>query len=216
MTGRVSMYDAIDSHVQKGKESLWTSTPAIVDSYNSETQTINAKLALHITTNLEQPLDSPLLQDIPVIFPSAGGGILSFPIQKGDNVLLVFAKNSLDKWKVGKGDKVVLDSKRSHNLSDAIAIIGLTTTQNTLSLNPEDVELKYTDNSITLKTDGSIDVMVKDKLAVNNSTDELISVLSDALQAVADITTNTAYGVSPINNKPDVLAIKARLDTFKK
>lgn len=62
--------------------------------------------------------------------------------------------------------------------------------------------------TMTLKPDG--------KITIDNGQHELIQVLSDTLQQVSDITTNTIYGGStPINNKTAVQTVKTQLDTFK-
>src|SRR5690606_41493045 len=58
-------------------------------------------------------------------------------------------------------------------------------------------------NSIIMNADGSIDVNVADKFSVTNNTGELIDWFSQTLQAISEITTNTTYGVTPINNKAD-------------
>lgn len=215
MSGKVTLYDAIDSHIKRFSNTLYTALPAIVESYNAAKQTVDCKPTLNMTTNYGQELPMPTLKDVQVMFPSAGGGILSFPIKAGDNVLLVFSKNSIDMWKSGKGTPVKLDSKRSHSISDAIAIVGLHTATNNLAPNPDDVELKFKDNSITLKSDGSVEVKSKSTVKIQNDSVELIDLLSRVLDEVTLITTNTVYGVSPINNLANFAALKAELDTLK-
>lgn len=210
------IYDTIKSHIDNFETQLFTSLPATVLSWNSEEQTISARPVM-----LEPYTDGdvsklPTINDIPVTFPSAGGGSLTFPIKIGDEVLLVFSARNYDSWwETGEVDSLST-TQRFHEITDAIAILGLTSKNKSVKANVEDVELKFNDNSIQLKKDGTIEVVTKDTISITNSNEELVNVLSDALQAIADITTKTQYGFSPIVNKSDVLAVKQRLDTFKK
>lgn len=66
----------------------------------------------------------PVVTNVPLVFPGAGGMRISFPVAKGDTVLLVFSERSLDSWLVRGGEVDPLDDRR-HSLSDAVAIPGL-------------------------------------------------------------------------------------------
>lgn len=66
----------------------------------------------------------PVIPEVPVLFPGGGGFSVTFPVQRGDVVLLVFSEASLDKFLVRDGIVDPQDDRR-HNISDAIAIPGL-------------------------------------------------------------------------------------------
>lgn len=215
MAGKITLYDAIDSHIKRFRDNLYTALPAVVEKYNSDKQTVDVTPTLNMTTNKGQELPWATLRDVQVMFPSAGGGLLSFPVKKGDTVLLVFSKNSLDAWKNGSGNPVKLNSKRSHSASDAIAIVGLYTTQTNLSPNPDDVELKFNDNSIILKEDGNIEIKTNSTIKIQNNSTELIGLLSNLIEEITNITTNTIYGPTPINNIAALQSIKDELDTLR-
>ena len=70
------------------------------------------------------PLSLPVITNVPIVWPGAGGFRLTFPVAVGDSVLLVFADRSLDVW-LAKGGEVDPGDPRRHALSDAIAIPGL-------------------------------------------------------------------------------------------
>lgn len=65
----------------------------------------------------------PVVPNVPIVFPGAGGFCVTFPVNVGDFVLLVFADRSLDKW-IGSGSEVDPVDPRRHALSDAFAIPG--------------------------------------------------------------------------------------------
>jgi hypothetical protein len=71
-----------------------------------------------------QVLSIPVVTNVPVIWPGAGGMRVTFPIAVGDTVLLLFSDRSLDVWLAQGGEVDPLDP-RKHALSDAVAIPGL-------------------------------------------------------------------------------------------
>jgi hypothetical protein len=71
-----------------------------------------------------EALSVPVIANVPVVWPGAGGFRLTFPIAAGDTVLLVFSDRSLDQW-LAKGGEVDPRDPRRHALPDAVAIPGL-------------------------------------------------------------------------------------------
>ena len=67
----------------------------------------------------------PVIPCVPVVFPAAGGFSVTFPVNVGDTVLLVFASQSLDNWLFSDGHDTDPDDPRRHGLTDAIALPGL-------------------------------------------------------------------------------------------
>lgn len=65
----------------------------------------------------------PILPDVPVVFPRGGGVTLTFPVNPGDECLLVFSDRCIDFWWQNGGIQEAVDP-RQHDLSDAFAIVG--------------------------------------------------------------------------------------------
>lgn len=106
-----------------------TAIPGRVQSYDASTQTADVQpliKAKHRGEDSSLVTESlPVIPHVPVVFPGAGGMRITFPMQRGDTVLLVFSEASLDIWQnQGGGPVDPLDVRRFH-LSDAIAIPGL-------------------------------------------------------------------------------------------
>ena len=75
-----------------------------------------------VLPNLDGELVSeqlPVLSDVPVLFPRAGGFFISFPIQPGDFVQLVFNEVSIDDWMAGASSTIV--SGERFNLQGAVS-----------------------------------------------------------------------------------------------
>lgn len=107
---------------------LHTAMPGRVESYDAATQTCDVLPQL----KLQRPdgdggfraCDLPVLPSIPVCFPRGGGFFLSFPLQKGDFVLVVFSERSLSNWRQ-KGEASSPGDTRMHSLAGAVAIPGV-------------------------------------------------------------------------------------------
>lgn len=104
--------------------------PGIVDSWDKDTQTVKVRPAIReILSNggKETEQEIPLLVDVPVVFPCAGGAdgyVMTITPAKGDECLVVFADMCIDAWWQSGGVQSQAD-KRRHDLSDGFAIIGV-------------------------------------------------------------------------------------------
>lgn len=112
-------------HRQRG---LHTSMPGRVESYDAASQTCEVLPQLKI----QRPdgeggytaCDLPVLPSVPVCFPRGGGFFVSFPIQKGDFVMVVFSERAIGNWRQ-KGEASNPGDLRMHSLAGAVAIPGV-------------------------------------------------------------------------------------------
>jgi hypothetical protein len=109
-----------------------TALPAKVEKYDPTTQTVDVKPTLKpyalAEGNVPEPRALPVITNVPLVFPGAGGFRITFPVKVGDVVLLVFSESSLEAWQSSDGQHDLAPGDfRRHNLSDAIAIPGLHT-----------------------------------------------------------------------------------------
>lgn len=103
--------------------------PAQVTAYDASTQLASVKplvaewFAAEGETDVEQvPL--PVVPNVPVVQPGAGGFRVTFPVQVGDVVEVIVSDRSLDAWLDQGGSQAPSDLRR-HHLTDAVAIPGL-------------------------------------------------------------------------------------------
>ena len=111
---------------QQASNRLRVAIPGIVQSYDASQQTVTVQVALREKLSIdgnENWVDIPLLLDVPIIFPSSGGHVLTLPITSGDEVLVVFGDCCIDAWWQSGGVQNQIDTRR-HDLSDAFAIPG--------------------------------------------------------------------------------------------
>lgn len=98
--------------------------PAIIVQFDSQKQTASVQPAIKDTLQ-GNFVALPELSDVPVQFPRAGGYSLTFPVKAGDECLLVFSDMCIDGWWQLGGIQNQAE-KRRHDLSDACAILGIT------------------------------------------------------------------------------------------
>lgn len=161
--GSQAEYDALKSEELSAQ--IRVAMPAIVTRVNLEAQTVEVKLALQGkvlgATGEAEWVNYPILPDVPIIFPRAGGFALTFPVKVDDECLVVFADRCIDAWWQSGGVQKPMD-ERLHDLSDAFALFGVTSQPRRLqSVASNAVELRddKRENFISLKA-GSLDIKI--------------------------------------------------------
>lgn len=106
---------------------MWTAMPAMVTKVNLTAMTLEVQPTIQgVISNsdgTETNVNLPVLVDVPICFPSAGGFTLTFPIVVNDEVLVIIASRCIDSWWQSGGVGVPIES-RMHDLSDGFAILG--------------------------------------------------------------------------------------------
>lgn len=95
----------------------------------------------------EEWVDLPELPDVPLFFPSGGGMIMTFPVAVGDECWVAFSSRCLDAWFQAGGTQPQLDP-RMHNLSDAVAFVGIRSQPNAVSRHGTNAEIRSVDGSM--------------------------------------------------------------------
>lgn len=101
---------------------------ASVETYDPARQKITAQPLIrtsYLDEAGERQTERPAaIQNVPVAFFGCGKYRITFPIKRGDLVLLVFSDRSLDKW-LQVGGELDPGDDRQHNINDAIALPGV-------------------------------------------------------------------------------------------
>ena len=153
---------------------LRVAIPAIIESFDAGKQTVSVQPA--ITENIQVGEEAtkatklPILTDIPICFPRAGGYSITLPIKKGDECLLVFADMCIDGWWQSGGVQDQMETRR-HDLSDAFAIIGTTSqARKVAAYSTENMQIRTDDGNIVIeleKSSGNVNVQCKGDFKVN-------------------------------------------------
>ena len=157
--------------IDNSLKEVHTCLPGKIVSFDTSTQIAEIQPLIKRKFIDDDIRDLPLCINCPVMFPRGGGFIITFPVQAGDECLVMFSERALDTWLQSGDTQTPLDTRR-HSLSDAIAVLGLYSQPNKLgSFHSSGIELKndagttyfrLDDSGITIKgnvdIDGDVDI----------------------------------------------------------
>ncbi len=101
--------------------------PGIITAFDASRQTVKVRCAIRETINISgvpTDIEIPLLVDVPIVMPRAGGFVLTLPVAAGDECLVLFSDLCIDAWWQSGGVQNRMNSRR-HDLSDACALLGI-------------------------------------------------------------------------------------------
>lgn len=135
--------------LEEAQSHIWTAMPGIVQGVNLSAQTLSVQPAIQGSVTgpdgSTQTVNLPLLVDVPIVWPRAGGFALTFPIAPGDEVLVVFGARCIDSWWQSGGIGAQAEV-RMHDLSDGFAILAPTSQPKVLG-NVSSANVQLRDNS---------------------------------------------------------------------
>jgi hypothetical protein len=153
---------------------LWTALPGIINSVNFAAMTCTVQPTImgqlrapDGTTSLVQ---MPLLLDVPIMFQGGGGYIATFPIEEGDECLVVFASRCIDGWWQSGGVQPQAEL-RMHDLSDGFAFVGPKSQPNVVEgISATTAQLRSVDGNTSIDIDNATNtVTVKGNLVVTGN-----------------------------------------------
>jgi hypothetical protein len=112
---------------------IWTALPGIITAFNESDNTVDVQPAIKATvvhldrsTGAQKPVETnlPLLIKVPLHQIGGGGFVVDIKPAAGDEVTVLFASRCIDGWWQSGGVQSQME-KRTHDLSDGIAIPGL-------------------------------------------------------------------------------------------
>ena len=190
---------------------LYTSLPAKIINVNSyqSFQTVDVKPMVGCIDTDGVEIVPQVIYNIPVIMMGGNGALISIPLAADDTVLLIFTMRDISRWKKGDGSYTVPDSSRLHDINDAIAIPGLFPKNKSPNPDPQDLVVKFNESEIRIKANGDISVNAgSGKLALGNSSAEVIAIIEEILQKLEATTTSTSLGPQPFINVADFTTIR--------
>lgn len=159
------------------------------------TVTINYKRTFYEPVNgLYKPktVAYPVLTDRPVVILGGGNGYTTYPIEKGDECLVLFNDRDINNWYAGSNTSPVATA-RLHSFSDGFVLVGVKSKANVLEdYNADEPEFRTKDGSVkaVLKDDraqlqagaaNTLAITDAGKLKVQNTTGEFVTALIQAL-----------------------------------
>lgn len=152
------------------RNELRVAMPGIVKGWDAGTQTVTVQLAIRekiINAGAEEEVQIPLLVDVPIVMPRAGGYSLVFAPKPGDECLVVFADSCIDGWYQSGGVQSQVDNRR-HDLSDGFAILGCWSQVNKPKIPSSGARLQNDDGTAGISINGNV-VNIFGSVRINGS-----------------------------------------------
>lgn len=165
-----SLEKVIQTAIDSSLKEVHTCLPAIVTKVTPATQLIDAQIT--IKRKLAGVLaDLPLLVNVPIRFFKSTTFSITFPIEVGDNVMIIFSERSIDTWLTEGGVQNPFDI-RKHSLSDAFALPMMYHQKDVIpNFSPTNMEIKTNsgDTKIIIKASEEIEIVTIGPAAIKSS-----------------------------------------------
>lgn len=128
MPATPTVADVIRKAIESRLADVHTAMPGKVKSYDRVTQTADVMPLVNAVAPMADGSDEleelPVIPNVRVLWPRAGGAYLHMPMAAGDYVLLVFNEAAIGHWRAGAGEPAPPGDVSRHSLSYPYAIPG--------------------------------------------------------------------------------------------
>lgn len=163
----MNLQDLVTKTIQKTLSKLRVAMPATVQKVDLRKSLVEVQIVQPEMINGEE-VRQPIISDVPILFLQAGGAKITFPIERGDQGLLIFCDRDISAW-IDNGSPRV-ESNRTHAMTDAIFIPGLKGGGYETARN--EAKISYRNTDITIKRNGDVDVKSPNVTMTGNLTVE--------------------------------------------
>ncbi len=236
--------EAINSHIFNLKDNLKTSIPCEIVEINllNGEDLIESVSIKPVTDRLYSDgliVESEVITNVPLLFPSNSKGTLSYPVSVGDYVVALFSQADIQKW-LATGKRGVPQTFRKFSLTDAVAIPCIHPTNSDIKAHKDNFQITFNDFKLSVKpsgetsietstsvstnaqnliqstterytVDSSITEVTSDTVTIGNGSVDIVQYLSDLTDEISNIT----VGGTPIDNKDKFTELKALIDELK-
>lgn len=155
---KTNLKEVVRNNILAELGSFMTALPVKVVAYDEGQQTVDVLPLINTKFDDAGGVVRSTLLDLPVIFPSAGGGIITFPIKAGNTGLAIFCSRSIDNWTYGDGSPITPKTRRINSINDGVFFPGMYTVNTHLNPDPDNVEIKFAGSSIKIAPDGVVTI----------------------------------------------------------
>lgn len=157
---------------------LHTSIPAIVSKYDPVKVKVEAQPIIKKLYEDGTELAYKAIPGVPVMFPRTNRFHMTYPLEVGDMVLLIFSERSIGNW-LNTDEEAIPGDDGKYSMNDAVAIPGLYAF-NKGSKIKEKNNLEIVLDNVTISTDGK-DFKLDNGSAVIESNGDQVKINNDGL-----------------------------------
>lgn len=214
MSGEYGLSEFVQDGIEYHTRQMHTSMPGVVVTVRQSLHqmTVDVQPMVSFMTEDGESVDRPVVLNVPIHFPTSKKSGMTFPVEPGDPVMLVYSMRNMDSWKRQDGTQSAIPTdNRKFDKKDCIAIPGVfpfSQSPNDPGKHSYDHDSKDTvmysnlgdgnEVEVRLKPDGNliihapvkVTVYTKDaEVNVDNST--IVNTKTATVNADSDVTVNT-------------------------
>ena len=200
--------EVLDAHKQEIGKDFNSARIGIIQSFDAATQTASVLIAqLQVTSEstdgTQTVAEYPLLKEVPVVFPSGGGFTLTFPISEGDECLILFCDREIDNWYIN-GAGYPPTTGRLHDLTDAIALVGVRSLPRVLSgLSTTATQLRSDDGTAFVQVGAGKIIIEADEVVIHANTKLVYDADGVGTVLTGSTIDNYTQGITPTSHLPN-------------
>ena len=180
-----------DELMRKTGFDIRVAIPAEITEVNFEKQTCKAQPTIRERLILRQEnskeykyewVELPELIEVPFFMPFGGDYNITFPIQEGDECLIVFSDLCIDAWWQNGGIQNQADSRR-HDLSDGFAIVGFKSQKNKFeNVSNDSLQIRNKNNVLAEFKDDSVKIQIDDTAYIEIDENKKITIKANSIK----------------------------------
>lgn len=158
----------------------------IIQSFDAAKQTVSVRIAIKRIQSITPDntrifSEHPVLLECPVFFPCGGGHTLTFPIAVGDECIVLFSDREIDNWMISGGVQPP-STMRAHDISDAIALVGIRSNPRALgSVSSTTTQLRSDNGQTFVEVNGSgeiVTIKAPEKVVIDTPLVEVTGIIN--------------------------------------
>lgn len=177
---------------------------AKVISFDASTSSCSVKPCINQRFEDGSEQEYPVLEGLPVVFPSFGAFTITSELKKGQEVVVMCSERSLDEWLLTGNSPVTASDPRRFSLQDGIVMAGIRPYGDPFEVS-EDLVIGDGNVNLTLTSGG--------KIKLGNQGGDVLGILDALITQVAALTVSS-FGAPP-NNAAAISALKTQLALIK-
>jgi hypothetical protein len=193
-SGEPTLAEVIRLAIDSQLGDVFTAAIGVVDKYTA-TPLTGGPPVVDVKPVIRRPIEDaaghiqhealPVIQNVPVVFPASAGYSMTWPLAKGDHVLLVFLTYSHQDWRQ-TGTLSDPGDLRTHELGNAMAIAGVMPNSKTLPAAANAAVVEVTTPVTHLQVGAGVVQFVSLSNLVNAVLDSIGTAIADAATAPTD------------------------------
>ncbi|OQY32021.1 MAG: hypothetical protein B6241_12405 [Spirochaetaceae bacterium 4572_59] len=125
-----NLFDVLKDMMTAFQDDFHTGLPGYIENYDPTSRTASVVPAMKKKYKSGKELAMPVIHNVPVQFPASKAASVSFPLEKGDEGMILFSERSIDQW-MESGRAGLPEDPRRYSLDDAFFIPGTFSRKNT-------------------------------------------------------------------------------------